>query len=236
MKKTILYSLFLILAFPLLVACNDDDDQLSDSRVTYYPVLTVQGDEFVIVPIGSSYTDEGCTATLQGEDYSSHVEASGISDIDTNQAGLYYVTYTAVNADGYSVSASRTVAVCDPSITTDLSGSYTLQEGSYRLSKGVKTAYSGYNVKVSKAAPGIFKVSDFLGGYYDQRAGYGSNYAMTGYIQLLADNTVKILSGDVPGWGDSYTDFQEGKYDPATKTISYVVTYAGMEFHVSMKI
>ena len=46
-----------------------------------------------------------------------------------------------------------------------------------------------------------------------------------------ADNTVDLVGGgDVAGWGDHYDDFKDGKYDPATKTISYDVVYAGMDF------
>ena len=109
-------------------------------------------------------------------------------------------------------------------------------DGSFRDYGGTITNYAGYTVKIKKAAPGIFYVSDFLGGWYDQRAGYGSAYAMTGYFQLLADNSLVQLSSYVAGWGDS-ADYCEGAtYDPATGTISYVVGYAGiMAFNVILK-
>lgn len=224
----------LCLSMTALTSCNDDNDQLTDSRLTYYPVLEIQGDEFLQVPIGSTYNEQGCKATLNGEDYTSNVRTEG--SVDSNQAGLYYITYSATNPDGFTVSATRTVAVCDPTITTDISGTYTTQDGSYRNYNGTITNYAGYSVKIKKAAPGIFYVSDFLGGWYDQRAGYGSAYAMTGYFQLLADNSLVQLSSYVAGWGDS-ADYCEGaKYDPATGTISYVVGYAGiMAFNVILK-
>lgn len=222
------------LSMTTLTSCNDDNDQLTDSRLTYYPVLEIQGDDFVQVPIGTSYTEQGCKATLNGEDYSANVKTEG--SVDSNSPGLYSITYSATNADGFTVSATRTVAVCDPTITTDISGTYTTQDGSYRNYSGTITNYAGYSVKITKAAPGIFYVSDFLGGWYDQRAGYGSAYAMTGYFQLLADNSLVQLSSYVAGWGDT-ADYCEGAtYDPATGTISYVVGYAGsMEFNVILK-
>lgn len=224
----------LCLSMTTLTSCNDDNDQLTDSRLTYYPVLEIQGDDFVQVPIGTSYTEQGCKATLNGEDYSANVKTEG--SVDSNKAGLYYITYSATNADGFTVSATRTVAVCDPTITTDISGTYTTQDGSYHNHNGTNTNYAGYSVKITKAAPGIFYVSDFLGGWYEQRAGYGSAYAMTGYFQLLADNSLVLLSSYVAGWGDS-ADYCEGAtYDPATGTISYVVGYAGiMAFNVILK-
>ena len=216
----------------LLSSCSDEE--YTDTRITYYPVLTITGDEFVQVPIGSEYNDAGCTAKLMGEDYSSHVVVEGLEDIDVNKAGLYYVTYYATNPDGYTRSTTRTVAVCDPNITTDISGTYTVQSGSYRLYNGKQTAYSGYTVTFTYAAPGIFEVSDWMAGWYDQRAGYGSSYAMKGYAQLLEDNTIQILSGDVAGWGDSYESFENGAYDPETNTLTWDVTYTdyGFVFHV----
>lgn len=218
-------------------SCNDDKDQLTDSRITYYPVLTMQGDDFVQVPIGTTYSDAGCKATLHGEDFSSKIITTGINTIDVNKAGLYYITYTAVNPDGYSVSARRTVAVCDPSITTDISGTYTTQAGTHRVYDSKITNYPGCSVKITKAAPGIFYVSDLLAGYYDQKAGYGSNYAMTGYVQLFADNTIKALSGSISGWGDSYNSFSDGKYDPAAGTLSWVLNYSSnsFDFYVFLK-
>ena len=35
---------------------------------------------------------------------------------------------------------------------------------------------------------------------------------------------------------DAYDDFKDGKYDPATKTISYDVVYAGMDFNVILTL
>lgn len=212
----------------------DDDDQLTDARLTYYPVIELSGDEFMLVPIGTPYVEPGYKATLKGEDCTSDILVEG--DVDSNTPGFYYITYTYVNSDGYVTAAERTVAVCDPTITTDISGTYTTADGSHRLAYGKATEFSGYSVNITKMAPGIFYVTDFLGGWYEQRAGYGSLYAMTGYMQLLADNSVVMLSSYVAGWGDSADYCDEGKYDPATNTISYVVGYAGfMDFTIILK-
>ena len=213
-----------------------DKESEGKSGIVDYPKITILGDVFYISPQGNAYTDPGCIVTYQGEDYTSHVVVSGLEDIDVNTAGLYYVTYSAVSPDGqYKWSETRTVAVCDPTISTDLSGSWTLQDGSYRNYSGNVTPYDGYGLTIKQLAPGIFSVSDFFAGYYDQRAGYGKNYAMAGQIQLLADGTLVGLSARVPGWGDSWDGF-DGKYDEATGTLTWDVDYAGiMTFHVILK-
>lgn len=216
-----------------LSSCSDDEEH-TDTSITYYVSLSMQGDDFVQVPLGTTYDDAGCTAELNGEDYTSKIVITGLEDIDVNTAGLYTVTYTATNPDGYSNSVERTVAVCDPSITTDLSGTYTVATGSYRDYSGKQTSFAGYSVSITKAAPGIFYVSDMFGGYYDQRAGYGSSYALHGYWQLLADGTLVALSGGVDGWGDSYDSFS-GSYDAETGIISTACAYAGvMTFYVNL--
>lgn len=216
-----------------LSSCSDEEH--TDTTITYYVSLELQGDDFVQVPLGTTYTDAGCKAELNGEDYTSNVITTGLDEIDVNTPGLYTVTYTAYNADGYGNSVERTVAVCDPTITTDLSGEYTVATDSYRDYSGTITKFAGYTVNITLAAPGIFYVSDMLGGYYDQRAGYGSSYALHGYWQLLADGTLKALSGGVDGWGDSYDSFS-GSYDAETGVISTVVAYAGvMDFYVNLQ-
>lgn len=220
-----------------LTSCNDSKDELTDSRLTYYVKLDMQGDAFVQVPIGSTYTDAGCTATMNGEDATSRIITTGLDAIDTNTAGLYTVTYSAINADGFPASVSRTVAVCDPTITTDISGTWTTQTGTYRLYGGTtNTPFAGYTCKIQKAAPGIFSVSDFFAGYYDQRAGYGSSYACKGYLQLLADGTLVCLSNGVAGWGDGLDEGTfSGAYDATTETIQWQCGYAGsMTFYITL--
>jgi hypothetical protein len=237
MKKTLLYSLMLGMSVFSLTSCNDDKDELTDSRLTYYVNLEMQGDAFVQVPIGSSYTDAGCTATMNGQDVTSRIVTSGLDEIDVNTAGLYDVTYSAINDDGFPASVSRTVAVCDPTIETDLSGTWTTQAGTQRIYGGATvTPFAEYTCKIKKAAPGIFSVSDFFAGYYDQRAGYGSSYACKGYLQLLADNTLVCLSNFVSGWGDSIDEGTfVGSYDPETETLTWECGYAGsMTFYITL--
>jgi len=233
MKKVLLYTL--LAATLSLSSC--EDAEWNDSQVQYYPVLNMQGDAVVENPIGTPYKDAGCLATFGGEDYTSHIVTTGVDNVDVNTAGLYKITYSAIN-EKYPVlnaSVTRTVAVCDPTITTNISGTWKGIDGTYRDRAGALTPYPGYSIKVRKDASGIFYVSDLLDGYYAQHAGYGAKYACVGYLQLLADNTLVMLSSSVAGWGDSADSF-EGAYDPATGLISYVIEYAGMKFYAVLSL
>ena len=238
MKKIYLFGLLLAGVLLGFSSCNDDNDELTDSRLTYYADLQIQGDEFMLVPIGSTFVDPGCTGTLAGEDITDQIRIVGADEVDPNTPGFYYITYSAFGSDGFPASVERTVCVYDPSVTTDITGVYTVQEGSYRywFSSGAVVPFSDYPVIIERVVPGIFYISDMMGGYYDVRAGYGSKYAMNGYLQLTPDNEVLALSGIVPGWGDSYDEFYNGSYDPETRTVTYDMDYAGsMQFHIILQ-
>ena len=238
MKKIYLFGLLLAGVLLGLTSCNDDNDELTDSRLTYYANLQMQGDEFMLVPIGSTFVDPGCTGTLAGEDITDKIMVDGADEVDPNSPGFYYITYSAVGSDGYPASVERTVCVYDPSVTTDITGEYIVQNGSYRywFSSGATVPFSDYPVTIERVVPGIFYISDMMGGYYDVRAGYGPRYAMSGYIQLTGDNEIFALSGIVPGWGDSYDEFYNGSYDPESSTVTYDMDYAGsMQFHIILQ-
>lgn len=227
MKKIFLYGLLFFTASLGLTSCSKD--QHTDTRVTNYIILTVNGDEVVYVNAGDTYVDAGCKAEAAGQDVSDKVVTT--NPVDTKVIGPYTVTYKATNEDGFSSSANRYVYVGEPLVGT-------VSPGSYRQnSAGTITKWSGYDIDMLTDGNGKYWVEDLLGGYYEQRAGYGSAYSMKGFLQVNADNTVDLVGGgDVAGWGDHYDDFKDGKYDPATKTISYDVVYAGMDFNVILTL
>jgi hypothetical protein len=227
MKKIFLYGLLFFTASLGLTSCSKD--QHTDTRVTNYIVLTINGDEVVYVNAGDTYVDAGCKAEAAGQDVSDKVVTT--NPVDTKVIGPYTVTYMATNEDGFSSSANRYVYVGEPLVGT-------VSPGSYRQnSAGTITKWSGYDIDMLTDGNGKYWVEDLLGGYYEQRAGYGSAYSMKGFLQVNADNTVDLVGGgDVAGWGDHYDDFKDGKYDPATKTISYDVVYAGMVFNVILTL
>jgi len=222
--KKIIYSLFVCLTL-VLVSCTDKTS-FDDSKITYYVTFAISGEQTMLVPVGSAYVDPGVKATEGTKDVTTSMKTTGA--VNSNLIGLYPVTYSAVNADGYASTAVRTVIVYDPTVATDISGKYLLANGSYRLTKstGAHTAFSGYTVTLTYIAPGIFHVSDFFAGYYEFRAGYGSAYEMAGYVKLNPDNTIGLLSSKVSAWGDSLNSLANASFNPTTNTIHWEATYA----------
>ena len=228
-----------LLAVTLLASCDKESE--GKSSIIAYPKLTITGDAFAISPIGQPYNDAGCTATYRGEDYTANIVTVGLEDIDVNVPGLYYVTYSAISPDGFSWSATRTVAVCDPSIDTDLSGTWKTTGNTFRQTAS-QTFYEGCTTDVKYLCPGIFQIKDFLAGYYSQYVGYQATYPtldfdVDGIFQLTSDNEVVLISANPASafGGDLPEDFANGKYDPATNTLSWVITWSGMEFHVELQ-
>lgn len=154
-------------------------------------------------------------------------------DLQNPKPGYYTVTYSAVNEDGFSASKTRYVLVADAD--DKASGYYVTSPQSFRMSSGTQTFYgNSYSVTVYGDGTGTYHVSDFLGGWYDQRAGYGSSYACPGEFSLDGDGNVTLINSSVAGWGDSLSSLDNGVFDEATQTFSWVAMYAGMEFHVTM--
>lgn len=201
--------------------------------------LELLGDGLVQIPVGTSYEDAGYKATMNGQDASSYIITSGLDNIDVNKIGFYEVNYSTNNDSDIPISVTRTVVVFDPTIKTDLSGRWVTQNGTQRIyySSNNLTPFAGYTCKIEKFLPGIFTVSDFFAGYYDQRAGYGKYYACKGYLGLLADNSLVCLDNFVNGWGDTLDEGTfVGTYDPNTEMLTWQCDYAGaMTFYIYLK-
>lgn len=225
MKKNIFFAMMLALVCFALTSCGDKDSE-GKSRFTYYPVLELDGSSYMVIDKGSAFQDPGYTATLNGEDVSDQVKVS--SDLNTGKSGIYTVVYSIVNSDGITANARRTVVVLDPNDAVE--GFYLNLADSYRLREGAQVAYGkDFEILIINNGDGSYSVDDMLGGWYCQRAGYGTRYAMEGLITIADDGTVDLEGGFVPGWSDGPDDF-EGTFDAATSTFQLNVTYAGMNF------
>ena len=240
MIKNIILSMSLVIS--VIIGLTGCDEETTDgfTSVTYYAALEMQGDETVYVNLGDNYEDAGCTAVMQGEDVTDQIIVE--SNVNTSVGGEYTINYNISNVDGFSSSASRTVYVFDTTPSVISNGFYTVQDGTNRIytdDDGVatKTDFSGYMLLIYQVSPGVFSISDFIGGYYAQFKDYGSDYAMTGTFQLNEDNTITPLSSLVPGWGDSLDYLKDSSVDPSTGEITYDLGYASsMNFHVILKL
>lgn len=58
-----------------------------------------------------------------------------------------------------------------------------------------------------------------MGGLWNQTFGNGTSCDMGGYLQLLADNSIVMLSSYCSAFDNGANEITNGKYDPATGKI-----------------
>ncbi len=97
MMKKIFGSLLVMLT---LFSCKEDDQTL--------PVVTLNGDSFVSIPLNGSYTEQGASAT-DIQDGALNVSISGT--VNTGLEGQYAIRYTATDAAGNTGETIRVVSV-----------------------------------------------------------------------------------------------------------------------------
>lgn len=189
MKKNIkiIFGAIAILAIALS-SCQksiiDTPNQVGISKVTYYANMVLSGNQYMSVVKGSTFTDPGATATAEGKSLT--VTTSGT--VDTNTPGLYFITYTAVNADGFPASIKRTVAVL-PSAEqagVDISGKYA-NVGSF-----------SYTANIQKLAPGFYFTNNCWGG--SSAAVIGAYFFCTDGINIILP-TQNTAYGGLEGAG-----------------------------------
>ena len=123
MKRFFIAAIIVIIAFS---SCNKTDfnypeGRVGRSRIIYYPIVTTQGQQLTIVNQGSTFTDAGAAATVNGQT----VQYTTTGSVNTAVPGVYNLTYTAQNPEGYTASSFRTVVVVGNDVASnDFSGTY----------------------------------------------------------------------------------------------------------------
>lgn len=143
MKK--LFKTFAFLALVVGVYSCDLEDPI-ESQVTEYAEFEVTGGQYVYWQVGEAFVEPGVVA-LAGEN---ELEVQVDGSVDVNTPGVYPLTYSAVNADGFAATTVRFVAVGDKSVAfnRDLSGTYVESRGRENV--------------VSQIQPGFYLNSDTL--------------------------------------------------------------------------
>jgi hypothetical protein len=151
MKKYISYLFILAVSGTLLTSCQKDnfnypDGYVGRSKITSYPTVTLTGGTYVAVAKGATFTDPGSVATAGGQT----LKVTTAGTVNTATVGVYPVTYTAFNVDGFSSSATRYVAV----YSTDASAQNNDFSGTYlRAATGVTAIWT-------KIGPGVYRVDN----------------------------------------------------------------------------
>lgn len=219
-----------LLMSSVLFCASCQKEHAKNQKVTYYASIDLTGGDEVTWEKGNAWVEPGYSAVLDGKDVTAEIEVE--NPVDVNQSGVYYIDYSYTNEDGFTSSVSRKVIVLNSSDPVE--GFYTTSPESYRMINGAKTVFgASFTILVTGNANGDYDVDDLLGGYYRDRAGYGSDYACGASIKIGDGGALTLISSRVPGWGDS-AESVEGTYNESSSTFEYCAIYAGMEFHITM--
>ncbi|HSI90683.1 MAG TPA: DUF5011 domain-containing protein [Adhaeribacter sp.] len=185
MKRVNKLFLILFLFAPVLFSCNRDKESEGISRITNYPTFVLTGGPFISVVQGGTFTDPGVKA-LEG---STEIPVTTTGSVDTNTPGVYEITYSAKNADNYSGTAVRTVAVIpaaeNPGV--DISGRYNNVGGN--PANGSDALVN----TVTKLAPGFYRASNVWGG--------GSLAVIPAYIFTSDGTTLQLPLSRISPYG-----------------------------------
>ena len=146
MKK---YIILILTILSMTYSCKKDtfnypEGTVGISKITYFPILTMKGERYVTVAKGSAYTEAGVTA----KEGTTDLTPTTTGTVNTATPGVYTLTYTAVNKDGFSASLRRTVIV----YSTDAGAAAHDLSGNYARNTNASVAVW------TKIAPGVYKV------------------------------------------------------------------------------
>lgn len=123
---------------------NNTETAVGISKVTNFPLISLKGERYIAVAVGGAYAEPGINATEAGAPITFATSGS----VNTAAAGIYTLTYSAVNKDGFAASVVRTVVV----YATDAGAAANNLQGNYARST------NGSIATWTKLAPGVYTV------------------------------------------------------------------------------
>jgi len=222
MKK--LYILALA-ALALMSGCSKETED--NSFITELPTLELLGNSPVYLDIDDKYEEAGISAVVDGVPTS---QCTIIGEVGT-EPGAYSIIYKVYNSDGAFVYKVRNVYINDPTFKTFWFGNFDVKRSDGKF-------YNKMFLTFTRNGNSI-KVSDVLGGYYEQGRLLGIDYASEGTFGIDetpdADGWVKItglLKGGHTAW-DDYVSSVTGKFNVKTGELEMDTFYAGYHFVTS---
>ncbi len=185
-KITYIINLLVITSIIFMASCKKDSENVS--TITYYPVFTYNGDQFMSVHAGGSFTDPGVTALLDGKNWPVLITGS----VDTITPGVYTLTYTSTNPEGFSNVTYRYVGVISPDAAArDLSGKYVRE-------------IKNDTITVTKIADGVYLDNDIGGAPTFQIKAYFFNTTDSTIIvplQQTSAGMLQCINGEIDATG-----------------------------------
>jgi len=153
MKMRKIVAIAIVAAFAV-AGCKKKLNTVSKVVQASYPIIKISGSPYISIPVGGAANLPNATAvdTYYKEN---PTVVKHLGTLDNTKPGLYTVTYSAKNSNGFEGTANVYVAVTDVSDTFDLSGWYWRPLG--------PDSSLGRSALVTKLARGLFMTSNVGG-------------------------------------------------------------------------
>ena len=175
------------------------------SKIVYFPIISINGPRYTAVVQGSAFNDPGAAAILNG-DTTAYTVTGNPGPVSTGTPGVYTLTYTSSNAQGYTASDWRIVVVIPASVASDPVVSTNDFSGVYlRVATGVTSTWT-------KIGTGVYTVENPGGA----TAGVGNIAIAVNF----SGNIVSIPSQYDPNFGATISTSSE-TYNAAASPITY---------------
>ncbi|UJH92363.1 DUF5012 domain-containing protein [Antarcticibacterium sp. 1MA-6-2] len=182
MKNTFRYLSYLACCGFLLTGC-EAESTAEISEVTNFAVFDLTGSDEILLHKGEEYVEPGATAEEAGEpvEVSTNISQGWFrgQNFDTDISDFYTVSYSAINQDGFEATVSRTIIVAENGdLVDDISGLY---RSSIVRNGATNPNQQGIEyVLIWEKEPGVYGISDAIGGWYMYGTNYGIGYAAQG--------------------------------------------------------
>lgn len=190
-----------------LGACKKEPKIVSQVVRVQYPLLVLNGAEYVSIMVGGSFTDPGAKMYDSITGIWTDPLAPTQSAVDPNTPGMYPIVYEGTNKYGFKSQIVRWVAVTNISASEDISGLY-------------KRTANGSPMNVTKIATGIYSV-DNIGGVNGI-----PEYIYPLYFVQLSDSTVDFPPQNGP-FGITSTKNEKLTKSSSDTTLAWVVVGPG---------
>lgn len=184
------------------ISCEEEGDSFDVSTTTYFPTFEFPEGSRVVITTGSPFTPNA--VVKEGE---TELTPEIDNAVNVDVPGIYEVTYSAVNSDGYPGSASQEVNVYDPNIVpTDVRGNIVDVTNPTRT--GVITLVPG--------TTNLFYATDM---------GFASVFPL--YFQMNGDVMTVVPQPFPSAFGVSSVD---ASFDPVTRRFSVLINPQGFSY------
>ncbi len=223
--KLFKYSIILMSVILTFAACEKDYDSFIKEE-TPAPVMELIGSNPIVLFKGTPYVDPGISAVEISNQDTTELTYEVLNEVNVDVTGTYKLLYKATNSDGYDFYISRKVSI----VSFTGYDVFEIPEGTY---DGIRVGSGGGDIEINKLAPGVYQISDLLGGYYDKVAGYGSEYAAPAILVINEDGTVRSELGYCAFGPVEMSNFA---FDQATNVITYTQTLVDYSFSFDIQL